>query len=1215
MKYLLSILIFTSINAYSKSDGILKELKLDSKNETENIKKAATAEALITKSEERALVEIDGLLQKYKGTSQEPDLLFRKGELFVRRAKSGRFFDLYQGDKNLKDILKPELKQKGAKEYLTEALKIYESLDKKFTKYPFLDEVLFNAAFASQQLGQKSKAKLFYERVLREFPQSELKWETNMALGELLFDAQDYQSALAQFAEIQKAENSPLYPFAFYKIAWCQYNLKDTESGMKALEKVLELSKKPKASQHLRNEARRDLGLFYSDINSGAKALKYFSPLLTKEELVQSFIEMTDLYQRHGNENDAINMLTSFIEKYDDDPLRASIQRRLISLHRENKRDDKILANIVELHKLCAKNKDIDCIKQVKTLEDSLLSEWWENWNKKRTDSKYQKLAHELFPLYFQFEKEEKPEADFHFAYAEIEFNLQNFKISSVEYARVAHIETAEKDLKHKALYSAIVSYSELKEAKTELNSLLDEYLKLYPTGSNISQVEFQKAFLLYENKEWAESEKHLLALQKSSNVQLREKSEDLLFDIYNKKEHYEKLKNFISSIIKNSNSERKLKLTEIYQQTQLKLIELEINKGHEVDAAQAYLNFHSEHKPSTIASKALDAAIPLFFKNNKFEEAALASEKRALELIEKEKLNEKCLHLDKAMQAWLYIGQIENALKTAMEIAEINPIEQKRKEYLLLAESLTQLLENKILTFKIWEKLDSFLNKDEKNAFIVSQKKYFDLHKDTPEAKAFFTKIISNKIEPYYSEQLLQKAKLAFNNKRETEAFQLSKNIMNESNVVEIKAQARFIQAQILEGEFNRQSLHASGERIQLVLAMKTEKMDKAVTALGSAISMSESPQFKADLLINMSNTYKAYITSIENFLSVDHDKLDPELVSQLQQVIGAIKAKSEETEKTRISLLEMTKANQKTEVSTTTHLVTLPSQKLFHTYLPTWDDSSQKQWQDLADVSTNSHSCEKINDIKSERMLALKFQQCFKLRKFTESIALTQEHLKKYPHSPWGSFYRALVHYERGEKALSQWYLDLALKKAPSEPLLQYEKGRQLVDNNPEQALPLLTHASLNGAETEESKLLLGLISFEKERCSKVSQYLENLHREEFRNFTPSLIILSDCLAENRRVSEAVLLLEKSLKFSTNVLILIQRAKIAENFENNKAAALKLYQSARNQAETEELKNTLDQKIKEISVQSGTSVLRIFKEEGNENRHIAHTDNISND
>jgi TolA-binding protein len=1215
MKYLILALLIVSVNAHSKSDGILKEIKLNSKNEKDNIKKAATGEALITKSEERALVDITKLVQKYKGTPQEPDLLFRKAELYVRRAKSGRFFDLYQGDKSLKEILKPELKQKGSKEYLTEALKIYEDLDKRFSKYPFLDEVLFNAAFASQQLAQKAKAKHYYERVLVEFPRSELKWETHMALGELLFDEQEYTKALTQFKEIEKAENSPLYPFAFYKMAWCHYNLKDTESGMRSLERVLALSKKPKSTQHLRNEARRDLGLFFSDINSGAQALKYFSKYLVKDEIAQTFIEMSELYQRHGNEADAVSLLMSFIENYSKDPLRSNMQVRLINIYRENKRDEKVLANLIQLHQLCSESKDVDCIKQVKNLEDSLLSEWWENWNKKRTEAKYQNLAHELFPLYFQFENTEEPEADFHFAYAEIEFNLRNYSVASVEYAKVAHIESADKDLKHKALYAAIVSYSELKEAKVELHKLLDEYILLYPSGTHISQVEFQKAFLLYEEKEWSESEKHLMVLQKSSDLKLKEKSEDLLFDIYNKKEDFEKLKNFTAIIMKTVSAERKLKLTEIYQQSQLKLIELQIKKGNDVEAANAYLSFHNEHKKSEIASKALEAAIPIFFKNHKFEEAALASESRAVELFEKEKLNDKCAHLDKAMQSWLYIGQIDNALKISLEISEIHPQEQKRKEYLLLAESLTQLLDNKILTFKIWGKLEKFLNQEEKSVFLVSQKKYFDLHSETAEARAFFNKIIDNKIEPYYSEQLLKRAQTALAGKRETEAFQTSKNIINQNGTAQIKAEARYIQAKILESEFNRQSLRASGERVQMVLAMKTEKMDKAITAFGSAISMSESPQFKVDALIGMNNTYKGYISSIENFLANDSDKIDPELAVQLQQVIAAIKAKSIETEASITSLQELVKTSQTADLNSRSKLIPLPNQKLFHVYLPSWDDSNQKHWQDLVDVSTNNHSCEKISEIKSERMLALKFHQCYKLRKLTEATALTQEHLKRYPHSPWGSYYRALIHSDRGETAQAQWFIDLAIKKAPAEILLQYEKGRQLIEVNPEQAISLLTAASLNGDETEESKLVLGLLSFEKERCGKVSQYFENLHREDFKNFTPILVILSDCLAENKRVSEAVLLLEKSLKKSTSVLVLIQRAKIAENFEKNKANALKFYQSARSQADTEELKNSLDQKIKEISVQSSTSPLRTFKEEGYEKRHVAHTDNDGND
>ena len=139
MKYfvlsLSSLLIPLSLAAKDPvAKGVLPELKLNKKNEADNIKTAAGAEALITKSEEAAIKQLEALLKKYKGTSQEPDLIFRLAELYARRSKTGRFVDLYRGDKKLADVLSPKLISVSAKTYLGKAIEQYQKLQSQFPR-------------------------------------------------------------------------------------------------------------------------------------------------------------------------------------------------------------------------------------------------------------------------------------------------------------------------------------------------------------------------------------------------------------------------------------------------------------------------------------------------------------------------------------------------------------------------------------------------------------------------------------------------------------------------------------------------------------------------------------------------------------------------------------------------------------------------------------------------------------------------------------------------------------------------------------------------------------------------------------------------------------------------------------------------------------------------------------------------------------------------
>ena len=79
-----------------------------------------------------------------------------------------------------------------------------------------------------------------------------------------------------------------------------------------------------------------------------------------------------------------------------------------------------------------------------------------------------------------------------------------------------------------------------------------------------------------------------------------------------------------------------------------------------------------------------------------------------------------------------------------------------------------------------------------------------------------------------------------------------------------EIAARARFLQARVLDDEYRGQSVKARVERIGVVLALKTEKLEKAQKAYQSAAKMGdngvaiESFAKLADLYIDYSRTVK---------------------------------------------------------------------------------------------------------------------------------------------------------------------------------------------------------------------------------------------------------------------------------------------------------------------------------------------------------------------
>src|SRR5262245_19467443 len=80
-------------NDKAKSNS-LDSLKLVPGDEKGNELKSLETELLVSATEQKALLQLQKLLKKYHGTSLEPELYFRLAELYMRKSKTDRFFEI-----------------------------------------------------------------------------------------------------------------------------------------------------------------------------------------------------------------------------------------------------------------------------------------------------------------------------------------------------------------------------------------------------------------------------------------------------------------------------------------------------------------------------------------------------------------------------------------------------------------------------------------------------------------------------------------------------------------------------------------------------------------------------------------------------------------------------------------------------------------------------------------------------------------------------------------------------------------------------------------------------------------------------------------------------------------------------------------------------------------------------------------------------------------
>jgi len=267
---LLLLITFFSSAALGSADK-LSDLKLVNGDEKSNDVKSLKTELLIEKSEKLAIKQAQLLLKKYRGSALEPGLLFRLAELYVRRAKAARFFEIHRQSKTIVKLAPKKIKKSSSRKSIKQAVAIYDKIQKKYPNFDKIDLVYFNNAFARQSIGQGKSSQYLYWRLIERFPKSRLVPDAHLAIGEIAFGQRKYKYALTHFDAVKRYPKSRAYGYGLYKSAWSFYNLQKAGKGINELIALMKHGKKMAAlGLHTRinlySEALQDIPLFYEDV-------------------------------------------------------------------------------------------------------------------------------------------------------------------------------------------------------------------------------------------------------------------------------------------------------------------------------------------------------------------------------------------------------------------------------------------------------------------------------------------------------------------------------------------------------------------------------------------------------------------------------------------------------------------------------------------------------------------------------------------------------------------------------------------------------------------------------------------------------------------------------------------------------------------------------------------------------------------------------------
>lgn len=1205
---LILFLFSFSVSAQTKDDrGLLPELNSERENESQAIK----SEVLISKTENKAIEALQSILKKKKGTAQEPDFLNRLAELYMRKSKSGRFFDL-QRSSNQKTISSFPVAQENGAEWLTKAIKTYNQILTQYPKFNETDSVLFNSAFAYQQLGQKKNSESNYKALIERYPNSMILPDSLLALGELLYDQGRFNDAKIYFEKIENFPNSRVYVYGLYKLGWTYYNLKDSADAIKKLKLVVEknppeIESTNKKGYYLRKEAIRDLVLFIGEVYQAEDLYDFFKGIVTTDELGPALFDMAKLYDSYSRLKDIHIFLNEFIKKEPDNQYVVKSHILLAETYETLKKREQVISELTYAGEDCAvgsrwrKNQSVEaiaevCQKEFKRASLDLAKRWWEIWQKNKTHKEFSLLTETILKLIIKNEDLAEPDLKTRTILAELQFQIEKFEDAAENYYYVTS-HSKEKKETHDTLYASLFSIEKDLETKStdkkkdQRKQRAIEYYTKFPEGEHFYPVGLKVALTYYEEKNYEDALKVLTVTEKSKNdLIVRSKSQDLILDIYNIQKRYTDLKNLSALYLKESKEDSRTKsLVKINEESHFSEIQLKNKELKPIEQTQNLVSYFESHKGSDLGMRALLDALKIYLSNRSLSKFTTSAE----ELLKLYPNYDKRTNLIKDLiNSYTDLALLKNAGEWSLKLASME--KENKQTYTENAADLFYLEGMNKEARGIYQQLLNESPKDKRIQLFSKIKSTLDSSKDQKEIQKINGIILDLNIEPFATEVLTEKAVALFEDKNYKEAFELTMKILKRDSPSENRAKARFIQGQILEQEYFSQSMKTSKEdRLGLLIQMKTEKLEKAQSAFLSVTKMTTAADLVKNSFEAVDRCYAHYIDSMTNMPLPDSLSANDqnELRKELKKVIVPIEEKRKENlaligggpDHSKSSKLLGSNGWFESEPSTSVRIEIGNKYEVYLTLAVPKTNSAESNLFSNSDIGDCKKEAKEINlkliySCGEKHQIDLADNFASQLVSKENSVETVQ----------WANAYLA---FRKGQFLKAQWIFEKMIKETQTHiGLIQYNisylkkknKAESTVDVNVDSLANLTDESSFMGLY---SRFILSYKNKDYKKIDSIHyslmkqrEYAENTAFREY-----MIPMIAESLSQVENTDKAIKILDSfpAAQWKNPEVLYFSKARIYEVFKNSTERAIYFYDLANKETRLADKKSWLVKKL----------------------------------
>ncbi|HLG19238.1 MAG TPA: tetratricopeptide repeat protein [Bdellovibrionota bacterium] len=610
------------------------------------------------------------IVKQTKNPNARADRLFRIAELYwlEERSKYLRDMDSYVKAYDAFAAGKRKTKPVEPKFSGQRSFKIYENIIGSAPKYERMDEVLFLAGYHATEVNNK-KAFEYFQRLVTQYPNSRFRLDAYMEIGEHYFLERQFDRAIETYSIVLKVP-SKLYNFALYKLSWCYYNQAKVRPAMTIMQKVVASSKGVPREIELREEALRDLVLFYSDLGLVEEAQQYFVSIGEPDYGLKVLEKLSNIYFEQARYDKAIVTLKMLLAA---GPFAENAPRHHSKLIDSYEKSNDLRRAMGEMENFIAtydksaawytRNTDEEMrdysVVRSEVYARFIPKKYHEQAQRaERTEPEAAAKNYAAAVVYYQKYLERfgghKNAYVMRFVYAQLLFKKKDFLAASQQFEIVAkdpkgkyqkeaivgqidsltrleeiHFKDLEaKGIKQKNKYDPIP----LSPYAERLVSADEAYVKHFPKDDRIPDTLLHRSQLLYNYNQFDKAQKGFLAIVQQFPTSAPSMSaRHLILDIYNIRKDWENLEKWAATFLTHkefATAENRALLLKLIQGSIFQRAKQLEDKKQYTAAADTYLRLANKYPESEYADKALFNAAVAYINGDESEKAMATAQR-----------------------------------------------------------------------------------------------------------------------------------------------------------------------------------------------------------------------------------------------------------------------------------------------------------------------------------------------------------------------------------------------------------------------------------------------------------------------------------------------------------------------------------------------------------------------------------------------------------